>query len=49
MRFGAGGRRKSRCMRFGSAFDKPHSCIRAVLLPRGGIPPVAYSPLNYQH
>ena len=25
----------------GRAFDKPHSCIRAVLLPRGGIPPVA--------
>jgi hypothetical protein len=21
----------------GRAFDKPHSCIRAVLLPRGGI------------
>ncbi len=21
-------------------FDKPHSCIRAVLLPRGGIPPL---------
>jgi len=26
----------------GRAFDKPHSCIRAVLLPRGGIPPVAH-------
>jgi IS30 family transposase len=25
----------------GRAFDKPHSCIRAVLLPRGGIPPLA--------
>src|ERR1700689_2527737 len=25
----------------GGAFDKPHSCIRAVLLPRGGIPPAA--------
>ena len=25
----------------GRAFDKPHSCIRAVSLPRGGIPPVA--------
>jgi IS30 family transposase len=25
----------------GRAFDKPHSCIRAVLLPRGGIPPMA--------
>jgi IS30 family transposase len=25
----------------GRAFDKPHSCIRAVLLPRGGIPAVA--------
>jgi DNA-binding CsgD family transcriptional regulator len=25
----------------GRAFEKPHSCIRAVLLPRGGIPPVA--------
>jgi len=25
----------------GRAFDKPHSCIRAVLLPCGGIPPVA--------
>jgi IS30 family transposase len=25
----------------GRAFDKPHSCIRAVLLPRGGIPPIA--------
>jgi IS30 family transposase len=25
----------------GRAFDKPHSCIRAVLLPRGGIPPAA--------
>ena len=25
----------------GRAFDKPHSCVRAVLLPRGGIPPVA--------
>jgi hypothetical protein len=24
----------------GRAFDKPHSCIRAVLLPRGGIPPI---------
>jgi len=24
----------------GRAFDKPHSCIRVVLLPRGGIPPV---------
>jgi IS30 family transposase len=24
----------------GRAFDKPHSCIRAVLLPHGGIPPV---------
>ena len=23
----------------GRALDKPHSCIRAVLLPRGGIPP----------
>jgi transposase, IS30 family len=23
------------------AFDKPHSCIRAVLLPRDGIPPLA--------
>src|SRR6202789_1839573 len=25
----------------GRAFEKPHSCIRAVLLPRGGIPPFA--------
>ena len=25
----------------GRAFDKPHSGIRAVLLPRGGIPPLA--------
>src|ERR1700741_4625167 len=25
----------------GGAFDKPHSCIRSVLLPRGGIPPAA--------
>ena len=25
----------------GRAFDKPHSCIRTVLLPRGGIPPIA--------
>ena len=25
----------------GRAFDKPHSCIRSVLLPRGGIPPIA--------
>jgi hypothetical protein len=25
----------------GRAFDKPHSCIRAVLLPRGGVPPIA--------
>jgi hypothetical protein len=25
----------------GRVFGKPHSCIRAVLLPRGGIPPVA--------
>ena len=25
----------------GRAFDKPHSCIRSVLLPRGGIPPPA--------
>lgn len=25
----------------GRVFDKPHSCIRAVLLPGGGIPPVA--------
>jgi len=25
----------------GRAFDKPHSCIRAVLLPRGGIPTAA--------
>src|SRR5579863_881073 len=25
----------------GRAFDKPHSCIRAVLLPRGGIPLLA--------
>jgi hypothetical protein len=25
----------------GRAFDKPHSCIRALLLPRGGIPPAA--------
>ena len=25
----------------GRAFEKPHSCIRAVLLPRGGIPPLA--------
>ena len=25
----------------GRAFDKPHSCIRSVLLPRGGIPPDA--------
>jgi IS30 family transposase len=25
----------------GRAFGKPHSCIRAVLLPRGGIPPIA--------
>ena len=29
----------------GRAFDKPHSCIRAVLLPRGGIPPASTSPL----
>jgi IS30 family transposase len=25
----------------GRVFEKPHSCIRAVLLPRGGIPPLA--------
>jgi IS30 family transposase len=25
----------------GRVFDKPHSCIRSVLLPRGGIPPLA--------
>ena len=25
----------------GRALDKPHSCIRSVLLPRGGIPPAA--------
>ena len=25
----------------GRAFDKPHSCIRSVLLPRGRIPPIA--------
>ena len=25
----------------GRAFDKAHSCIRSVLLPRGGIPPIA--------
>ena len=25
----------------GRAFDKPHSCIRSVLLPRGGIAPTA--------
>ena len=25
----------------GRAFDKPHSCIRSVLLPRGGISPAA--------
>jgi DNA-binding CsgD family transcriptional regulator len=25
----------------GRAFDKPHSSIRCLLLPRGGIPPVA--------
>jgi IS30 family transposase len=25
----------------GRVFDKPHSCIRAALLPRGGIPPAA--------
>ena len=25
----------------GRAFDKPHSSIRCVLLPRGGIPPAA--------
>src|ERR1700729_3275991 len=25
----------------GRAFDKPHSCIRSMLLPRGGIPPAA--------
>jgi Helix-turn-helix domain len=25
----------------GRVFDKPHSCIRYVLLPRGGIPPIA--------
>jgi len=25
----------------GRAFDKPHSCIRCLLLPRGGIPPAA--------
>jgi hypothetical protein len=25
----------------GRVFDKPHSCIRSVLLPRGGIPPIA--------
>ena len=25
----------------GRAFDKPHSCIRSALLPRGGIPPIA--------
>ncbi len=24
----------------GRAFDKPHSCIRCLLLPRGGIPPI---------
>jgi hypothetical protein len=28
-------------MRLGALFDKPPSCIRAVLLPRGGILPVA--------
>jgi len=27
----------------GRAFDKPHSCIRSVLLPRGGIPQTARS------
>jgi hypothetical protein len=25
----------------GRAFDKPHSSIRCLLLPRGGIPPIA--------
>src|ERR1700723_3451733 len=25
----------------GRVFDKPHSCIRCLLLPRGGIPPAA--------
>jgi DNA-binding NarL/FixJ family response regulator len=25
----------------GRAYDKPHTSIRAVLLPRGGIPPIA--------
>src|SRR5260370_4862932 len=25
----------------GRAFGKPHSCIRCLLLPRGGIPPAA--------
>jgi len=25
----------------GRVFDKPHSCIRSVLLPRGGVPPSA--------
>ena len=40
--FGAGGRRDSRCMRLGAPLQpKPHSCIRSVLLPRGGIPPAA--------
>ena len=28
----------------GRAFDKPHSCIRSVLVPRGGIPPACSSP-----
>jgi len=38
--FGAAGRPDRRCMRLG-AYGKPHNSIRAVLLPRGGIPPVA--------
>ena len=38
---GVAGRPDSRCMRLGVPFDKPHTSIRAVLLPRGGIPPTA--------
>jgi len=37
---GVAGRPDRRCM-IGRDYDKPHTSIRAVLLPRGGIPPIA--------
>ncbi len=38
---GGDGRREQTLHEIGRAFDKPHTSIRCLLLPRGGIPPAA--------